>query len=125
MVDPSRCMVVVVEDEADSRELLQEVLESRGYRVATAVDGVDALVVLRSLDNVCLVILDLVMPRLDGAGLLKVMAADEKLAALPVCVSTSAPDRCPPGLPCLPKPVDLDSLFSLVAANCPHAAAPN
>ena len=112
-------VVVVVEDDEDTRELLQTVLQRRGYRVATAADGLDGLAVLRGVDSVCFVLLDLFMPRMDGFGMLRAMVNDPKLANLPVCLSTSAPDAAPLGVACLPKPIDLPCLFAMIALHCP------
>lgn len=116
-------VVVVVEDDEDTRELLQAVLERRGYRVLTASDGIDGLVLLRATDAVCFVLLDLFMPRMDGLGLLRAMSDDLRLAALPVCLSTSAPDAAPAGLACLPKPIDLPALFALIDLHCTTCVA--
>jgi CheY-like chemotaxis protein len=115
-----RCegVVVVVDDEEDTRELLRELLELRGYQVTTAQDGSEALDVLRSGTRVCFVILDLAMPVMDGHAVMKVLSTDAHLSGLRVCISTSAPDRAPAGLPCLPKPIDIDRLFAMVDENC-------
>ena len=110
--------VIVVEDDEDTRELLQTVLERRGYRVLTASDGVDGLSLLRETEVVCFVLLDLFMPRMDGLGLLRAMSDDLRLAVLPVCLSTSAPDAAPVGLACLPKPIDLPALFAMIDLHC-------
>lgn len=110
--------VIVVEDDEDTRELLQAVLERRGYRVLTASDGIDGLSLLRETEVVCFVLLDLFMPRMDGLGLLRAMSDDLRLAELPVCLSTSAPDVAPPGLTCLPKPIDLPALFAMIDSHC-------
>ena len=115
---PGSGVVVVVEDEEDTRELLRELLEDRGYTVATAEDGAKAISVLHSTPGVCFVILDLVMPRMDGFAVLAELAADPELSTLPVCISTSATDRAPAGLPCLPKPVDVERLYALVGEHC-------
>jgi CheY-like chemotaxis protein len=114
-------VVVIVEDEEDTRELLRELLEDRGYTVVTAEDGVEGLAAM-SAREVCIVILDLIMPRMGGLAVLAAMARDPKLSALPVCISTSATDQVPSGLPYLPKPVDLQRLYALIEANCKHAA---
>jgi len=114
-------VVIVVEDDDDTRELLQAVLERRGYQVRTASDGIDGLSLLRTTDAICFVLLDLFMPRMDGFGLLRAMRDDLRLAELPVCLSTSAPHAAPPGLACLPKPIDLPALFALIDLHC----APN
>ena len=111
-------LVVIVEDEEDTRELLQELLEERGYRVATAQDGVEALDVLRASERVCFVLLDMMMPRLDGFGVLSALAADPALSKLRVCISTSAPERAPLGVTCLPKPIDIERLFEIVDEHC-------
>jgi CheY-like chemotaxis protein len=115
---PCSGVVVIVEDEEDTRELLRELLEERGYVVATAEDGAKALSVMSREPSVCFVILDLIMPRMDGFAVLAAMANDPKLAALPVCISSSATDQVPPGLPCLSKPVDIGRLYAMVEAHC-------
>ena len=115
---PCLGVVVVVEDDEDTRELLKTVLQRRGYRVATAPDGLDGLDLLRTTDGVCFVLLDLFMPRMDGFGMLRAMVNDPKLANLPVCLSTSAPDAAPAGVACLPKPIDLPRLFAMIALHC-------
>jgi len=116
--EPCPGVVIVVEDDEDTRELLQTVLQRRGYRVSTAADGIDALDLLRETETVCFVLLDLFMPRMDGFGLLHEMSVDPRLAGLPVCLSTSAPDAAPAGVACLPKPIDLARLFTLIDLHC-------
>jgi len=64
------------------------------------------------------------MPRMDGLGLLQAMSGDLRLAALPVCLSTSAPDAAPLGLACLPKPIDLPALFAMIDLHCAANIAP-
>jgi len=109
--------VVVVDDEEDTRELLRELLEARGYQVATAQDGVEALDVVGNLPRVCLMILDLLMPRMDGNEVLQRLST-KGASQFPVWVSTSVPDRAPAGVPCLPKPVDVGRLLTLVDEHC-------
>ncbi|MEO7034704.1 MAG: response regulator [Polyangiaceae bacterium] len=115
---PCSGVVVLVEDDEDTRELLRVVLERRGYRVATAADGVEGLDLLRATSAVCFVLLDLFMPRMDGFGVLRAIASDPKLADLPLCLSTSAPDAAPKGVACLPKPIDLARLFAMIDLHC-------
>lgn len=116
----SRCegVIVVVEDEEDARELLQEILEAMGHTVTTAEDGFCALQLLEKTPNVCLVVLDLFMPRMDGFEVLAEISKSPRLSALPLCVTTSSPDRAPPGLPCLPKPIDVNRLIALADEYC-------
>jgi CheY-like chemotaxis protein len=76
---------LVVDDSPAVRELIRVNLELEGFDVRTAGDGVEALEVLSSwLPDV--VTLDVMMPRLDGFGLLQRMRADERTARLPAVV---------------------------------------
>jgi two-component system chemotaxis sensor kinase CheA len=80
--------ILVVDDSLTTRTLEKSVLEAHGYRVAVAVDGLDALSYLRG-SPVRLVISDLQMPRLDGFGLLEEMKGDPRLAKIPVVFVSS------------------------------------
>lgn len=113
---PCRGTVVVVDDEEDTRELLRELLESRGHEVTTAKDGVEALDIVRHASSICIMILDLMMPRMDGAKVVETLQQEGR--SFPVWISTSAPERAPKGMPCLPKPVDVDRLLSIVDEHC-------
>jgi two-component system chemotaxis sensor kinase CheA len=82
--------VLVVDDSITTRTLEKSILEAQGYRVLLAVDGLDALGVLRSGEAVIdLVVADIEMPRMDGFSLLQAIKADAGLAALPVILMTS------------------------------------
>ena len=115
---PCGGVVVLVEDDDDTRELLATVLRRQGYEVAMAQDGVEAMDLLSRPEPVCFVLVDLFMPRMDGFAVLRAMKSDAKFAALPVCVSTSAPDLAPVGVACLPKPIDLSCLFAMIERHC-------
>lgn len=80
--------ILVVEDSITSRALLKNILESAGFSVATAVDGVDAYTRLktRSFD---LVVSDVEMPRMDGFDLTARIRADKHLADMPVMLVTA------------------------------------
>ncbi len=80
--------MLVVEDDADQRQLLTFVLEQKGYDVAGAADGRDAMEWLRKNETPGLVLLDLILPKMDGWQLRREMLADDELAGIPVvCVS--------------------------------------
>jgi signal transduction histidine kinase/DNA-binding response OmpR family regulator len=80
--------ILVVEDDAPTREIITELLKAKGYAVATAADGASARAhVAASLPQ--LVILDLVLPRVGGFELLAEWRADARTAELPIFVLTS------------------------------------
>jgi two-component system chemotaxis sensor kinase CheA len=72
--------------------LLKNILESAGYSVVTAIDGLDALTTLKSRDF-DLLVSDVDMPRLDGFDLTAKIRADKKLAELPVVLVTALGSR--------------------------------
>jgi len=84
--------VLVVEDSITARTLLKNILESAGYRVRTAVDGVDALTLLGT-EDFDLVVSDVDMPRMNGFELTGRIRASRQLADLPVVLVTSLDSR--------------------------------
>jgi two-component system chemotaxis sensor kinase CheA len=84
--------VLVVEDSITSRMLLKGILESAGYMVRTAVDGVDAFTALRE-DQIDLVVSDVEMPRMNGFDLAGRIRADKRLADLPVVLVSALESR--------------------------------
>jgi two-component system chemotaxis sensor kinase CheA len=84
--------LLVAEDSVTTRVLMKSILESAGYRVTTAVDGIDALTALRS-GQFDLVVSDVEMPRMDGFELTAHIRADKKLADLPVVLVTALESR--------------------------------
>jgi two-component system chemotaxis sensor kinase CheA len=84
--------ILVIEDSITSRTLLKGILESAGYQVKTAVDGMEGFTTLRA-ERFDLVVSDVEMPRLDGFGLTERIRADKKLAELPVVLVTALETR--------------------------------
>jgi len=84
--------VLVAEDSITSRMLLKSILESAGYTVKTAVDGMEAFTLLRA-EPFDLVVSDVEMPRLSGFDLTAKIRADKKLAELPVVLVTALETR--------------------------------
>jgi two-component system chemotaxis sensor kinase CheA len=84
--------VLVVEDSITSRMLIKSILESAGYNVKTAVDGMEAFTLLRA-EKFALVVSDVEMPRLNGFDLTARIRADKKLADLPVVLVTALETR--------------------------------
>ena len=84
--------ILVAEDSITSRMLIKGILESAGYRVTTALDGLDAFNRLRA-EPFDLVVSDVEMPRLNGFDLTARIRADRKLADLPVVLVTALETR--------------------------------
>ena len=84
--------MLVAEDSITSRMLLKSILESAGYKVKTAVDGMEAFTLLRA-EPYDLVVSDVEMPRLNGFDLTAKIRADKKLAELPVVLVTALETR--------------------------------
>ncbi|MEO7000303.1 MAG: response regulator [Ktedonobacterales bacterium] len=76
---PAHEPILAVDDSAPIREMIVSVLSPRGYRVTTASDGREALQRLRAAIEPHVVLLDIVMPLLDGLGLCEEIAKDEQL----------------------------------------------
>ena len=111
--------VLIVEDEEDLRELMRESLELKGYRVVTAQEGQEALDKIGAIDQLCLVLLDLLMPGMNGWDFFEKLRQRPELAAVPVIVHSSASDRAPAGVArVLQKPILFDRLISVVGEYC-------
>lgn len=84
--------VLVVEDSITARNLLKSILESAGYQVVTAMDGIDGLTQLRS-GKFDIVVSDVEMPRMNGFELTAKIRGDKKFAELPVVLVTALASR--------------------------------
>jgi CheY-like chemotaxis protein len=111
--------VLVVEDEADLREMMREALELNGYSVVTAVEGRAALEAVERIDHLCLVLLDLLMPGMNGWDFFTELRARPKYATVPVIVHSSATARAPQGATrVLTKPLEFERLLDVVREFC-------
>jgi CheY-like chemotaxis protein len=114
--------VLVVEDEADVREGLAELLDAEGYPVVTATNGREALQRLRDEPRPRLVLLDLMMPVADGWTFREEQQRDGAVADIPVVVlsAASVSDSQAERLGAsayLMKPIDGDTLVSVIRAH--------
>jgi adenylate cyclase len=115
-------LILVVDDVPDNVDILQMRLEAQGYAVATAGDGVEALEKTRELKP-DLVLLDIMMPKLDGIEAVKQLKADASLPFIPVILVTAKADGADVvaglesgGDDYLTKPVDHAALSARVRA---------
>jgi CheY-like chemotaxis protein len=108
--------ILVVDDDADMREALRDVLGDEGYRVILACNGRVALDLLATLQRPCGIILDITMPVMSGAEFYQATRAVPNLTDIPVVFLTSNPSAAPSGVPILQKTVSLERLLGMVAA---------
>ncbi len=117
--------VLVVEDDPDILEAVSEALRTEGYTVACAANGMEAIEYLKTA-RPCIILLDLMMPVMDGRQFLVAKAQSSSLATIPV-VLVSADDQLARKAEELKvagfiqKPVDMDRLLSAIAPHCPRA----
>jgi class 3 adenylate cyclase/CheY-like chemotaxis protein len=82
------CLILVVDDNADNREILEAGLGSQGYATASAADGEEALVAARKyLPD--LILLDVMMPKLDGLEVCRRLKADASMPFMPIILITA------------------------------------
>lgn len=120
--------VLVVEDNDDVREMMAVTLELEGHHVATAVNGRDALEKLHTGERPCVILLDLMMPVMNGWEFRRALELDPVLRDVPVVVVSAATKEMAlraHAAAHLPKPLDMDQLLDIVGALCsdPGSAA--
>ena len=116
---PAPRPILVIEDNSEIRELLAEFLKEEGYPVVTAADGLQGLGVLRSMERPGLILVDLMMPVLDGNQFVANLRDRGALASVPVLVVSGLRDRPIPGtIGVIRKPIDLDELLAVVRSRC-------
>lgn len=116
--------IVVIEDDTDLRETLKDLLEMEGFRVVTASNGREGLHQIEQNGQPCLILLDLMMPVMNGWEFLQALRREHTvpLAQTPVAVVSAAADIADVerdyGCSVLKKPVSLEHLFALAHAHC-------
>jgi DNA-binding response OmpR family regulator len=121
-----RGRVLIVDDDARAAELLRTYLASAGYAVATATTGTDGLRAARSWRPDA-ILLDVVMPGIDGWDVIRELKADEALCNIPVFFASIIDDRragiALGAADYFVKPVDHDALLSRLAHHVPPIVA--
>lgn len=111
--------ILIVEDDEDVREAMVAFLEMKGYSVASASNGREALDYLHAAPAPDLIITDLAMPVMDGRQFRREQLKDARLAAIPMLVITAMADRTHiDANEILLKPVDADILLTAVSRHC-------
>jgi len=120
--------VLIVEDDPDVREMLAALLVTEGFHAVAAEDGLEALHLLRAVLHrapqvPCMILLDLMMPRLSGNEFRRAQLGDPTLAAVPVAVMSGAVDleqraQALGAVATLSKPIDCELLLKVVRRYC-------
>jgi CheY-like chemotaxis protein len=127
MLIPSRALrqVLIVDDDFDTREALSALLQSSGYSVVAAGNGQEALSCLRDScsSSIGIIILDLMMPVMNGWEFLAHQSRDAALARIPAIIVTATPVQQPLSAKAvLTKPLQFDSLVQLINRYLPATA---
>lgn len=122
----SDCVVMIVEDDLDSREILSELVESEGFGTVVASNGREALAELEAAKQAklpCVILLDMMMPVMDGRQFRAVQQQDPLLEEIPVVVLSAhlealAITEAMRAKAVLAKPVDFAELIAVVREIC-------
>ena len=120
--------VLVIEDDADLREMVAVLLETGGYESVVCADGVQAFAQLNAGLWPCMILLDLMMPKMDGWQFMEQLRAVPAFASIPIVVLSAygTPEgvRSLGAADYLKKPFDPDAMLAAVERYCSKASEP-
>lgn len=116
------CRILVVEDDADLREMMAQLLELEGFEPDLAGDGAEALAKLRcTSDHPHVILLDMMMPRMDGWSFRREQVREPALARIPVVIVSAAPKDqlgAVRAADIVSKPFDYQQLIATLRRHC-------
>jgi CheY-like chemotaxis protein len=115
------CPVLIVEDDADLREMMAQLLTLEGYAAATVSNGREALAYLRDNAAPDVILLDLMMPVMDGWEFRREQQRDAEMAGVPVIILSALDQPRAADVNAdafLKKPLDFDRLLELIRRYC-------
>lgn len=114
--------VLLVEDDDFIRQEVSEALQDEGYKVSTAAHGKEALALLAEGQKPSVVLLDLMMPVMNGWEFLKAFKKEDSYAGIPVVILSAFADRATiiggDAISVLRKPINLDALLDVLSEHC-------
>ncbi len=115
--------ILIVEDDKAIRESLAVLLVYEGYQVFSACNGQDGLDLLKKIPSPCLVLLDFMMPIMNGQEFIEAKMHDDAIASIPVIVVSAYEDRATKlkSSGFVKKPIDFESLLRFVKQYCDPA----
>lgn len=119
------CDVLIVDDDPDIREVLSDLLTTEGFSVASASNGERALTWLKTSGRPNVILLDLMMPVMNGKTFRSEQLKDADIKHVPVVVMSASENLLGlngefEGLPRLPKPLEVDDLLDVIGRHCPR-----
>ena len=117
---PNYKSILVVEDNKEIQDSLKMALEVEGYNVFTADNGKEAIERLRKMPTPCVILLDLMMPVMNGWEFVEAISKDIMLSTIPIIVVSAFGEKNTNPKPSayIQKPIDLDALLSAVSKHC-------
>jgi CheY-like chemotaxis protein len=127
---PRKRRILVIEDHEVARRALAALLSTMGYEVVEATNGREALMTLATEARPDVILLDLVMPIMDGWEFMKRQRRDWRLCTIPTIVISGVPSHDPrclemPIVRLLPKPYTAEQLMAAIEAECSPPSARN
>lgn len=112
--------ILVIEDNRDIQESIKSALEFEGYTVFTADNGKIAIHLLDKIPRPCMILLDLMMPIMNGWEFVEEINKDQTCKGIPVIVVSAFGDKqdTPNTEGFIKKPIDLDALLETVSSHC-------
>ena len=112
--------ILIVEDDRDIRESMKDALELEGYQVTTANNGIEGLVSLRKAKETCIILLDMLMPRMDGLEFMSIVKADKDLSPIPIFIHSAVANKenTVGAVGWIKKPADLETILTTVKNYC-------
>jgi CheY-like chemotaxis protein len=118
--DDKKGAILIIDDDETIRQMLKLALEMQDYTVYTAANGKDGLLELRKIPTPCIILLDLMMPEMDGWQFVNTLTSEKELSSIRIFVMTAFPEKASTltvaGV--IRKPFDLDQLFEITHEYC-------
>ena len=113
-------LILIIEDDSDIADAVEEILVGEGYGALRAATGAEAFELLERHGPPALIVLDLLMPGMNGIEFLAALRRDPRVATVAVIVTTaSRVEVVPTAQRLLHKPYDLETLLEVVRELCP------
>ena len=112
--------ILLIEDDKELQDIIKEALELEGFKVFTANNGREGLNILAKNPAPCLILLDLIMPVMNGWEFMEELNNDLLLSTIPVVIVSGLENKAVnnQSIVFIPKPIDLDKLLNIVHKHC-------